>query len=46
MGNKKVFIKKIDSRRVRKSLKLLRGYKGFSVLDVKSSEGSVVSVII
>ena len=46
MSNEKVFIKKLDSRMVRKSLKLLREYKGFNIVEVKSSEGSVVSVVI
>jgi len=45
-GSERVFIKKIDSRIVRKSLKLLREYKGFNILEVKSSEGSVVSIVI
>jgi hypothetical protein len=46
VGSGGVYIKKIDSRMVRKSLKLLRVYKGFNILEVKSSEGSVVSVVI
>ena len=46
MRNEGVFVRKIDSRMVRKSLKLLREYKGFNIVEVKSSEGSVVSVVI
>ena len=46
MGSEKVFIKKIDSSMVRKSLKLLKEYKGFNILEVKNSEGSKVSVFI
>jgi hypothetical protein len=46
MSGEKVFPKKIDSRMVRKSIKLLREYKGFNILEVKSSEGSVVNVVI
>ena len=44
--DQRIYVENIDFRELKKAMNVLKGYKGLNLIDVKTSDGTEVRIIV